>query len=248
MMFLSGLLISAVTLFLPIADYYLVRGLPSRVGLWLILLREKLRDKLKSRPAGLDIVRGCAMGACYLGVHTAMLGALGAGRLAGPGLLWLIGVGRLDDSLILYAVSWVIVTTIGAAWLMVGWPAALASRASQRGWVLLTVPTCLWLLSAFSLQGASAFPLFPAILFAGLQGLFFSWILYQYDFLTLLATMFTVETWLIAYPAFLILQKAELLSSLLALLPWFLLFFLGLTLYLHPRLLAAWRRMAAVFE
>ncbi len=256
-MLLWGLLIGAVTLFLPIADYYLVRGLPSRVGSWLILLRDRLvpgviqapdvRDKLKARPAGLGIVRGCAMGACYLGVHTAVLGALGGGRLAGPSVGWLNIIGQFDRSLILYAISFTIAATIGAAWLMVGWPAALASRASQRGWVLVTVPTCLWLLSRFSLQGASAFPLFPDFLFAGLQGLFFSWVLYRYDFLTLLAAMFTVETWLIGYPAFLIVQQAEFLSSLLALLPWFLLFLLGLRLYLHPQLAAARRRVAAVF-
>ncbi len=59
---------------------------------------------------------------------------------------------------------------------------------------------------------------------------------------------FTVETWLLGYPAFLILQKVELFESLLALLPWFLLLLLGLTLYLRPQLVAARQRVAALFE
>ena len=231
-------------MFPRVADSYLVRALPSRVGSWLMLLR----DKLKARPAGLGIVRGGAMGACYLGAHTAVLGALGAGRLAGPSVVWLQVAGQFDDFLILYALSSSVLTTMAAAWLMVGLPAAFASRASGRGWVLVGVPAGLWVASASSLTGASAFPLLPAILFAGIQGLFFSWVLYRYDFLTVLAAMFTVETWLVIYPVFVILSPIELPVSSLGLLPWFLLLLLGLVLYLRLQLEAAWRRMTAVFE
>ena len=89
---------------------------------------------------------------------------------------------------------------------------------------------------------------FSLLLFAGLQGLFFAWILYRYDFLTVVAAIFTVETWLVVYPIYVIFRRVEWLQSALALLPWYLLLLLGLTIYFRPQLVAARQRAAAVFE
>ena len=62
---------------------------------------------------------------------------------------------------------------------------------------------------------------------------------------TVLCVIFTIETWLVIYPAFSIFHKIELLQATLVMAPWFPLLLIGLGFQLH---LAVGRRLGALFE
>ncbi len=230
--------------FICVAEHYLERTLPSRANSWMKFLRKPL----ESRASGLALLRGCMLGALYLGVHTALLAGMILGRLGAPSLGWLAPAKVNFPNLALYSSCLAILATVGASWCLIAFPAALAYRIKPRSSLLMIVPTVLWLATSFSLPGASGFPLIHLFLFAGLQGLFFSAILCRYDFLAMVVAVFTVETWLLVYPVYCILHKVETLSCSLALLPWFVVLLVGLAIYFRPLLVSAHQRVVAVFE
>ena len=208
-----------------------------------------IREKLRAQAPGLAILRGVCLGFLYLGFHSALLLILGFGKLAGPDLSWVAVLSAqvkpfpMQTSLCL-----AIVATIAIGWCLIAFPAALASRVSPRPLVQAAILSSLWLVTVVSLPGASALPIFPLFLFAGLQGMFFSLMLYHYDFLTVIAAIFTVETWLVVYPLYCVFHIIEFANSTMAMLPWFLMLLLGLTIYFRSLLVAAYQRAVAVFE
>lgn len=233
------------------SENYLALAMPSRLTPWQMLFRERF----KARPAGLALLRGCCLGAAYLAAHTATLGIMGRfgmGRfgLAGPDVAWLMipllmPVG--ESSLNLFTVSIAVLATVLTAWCFLAFPAALAWRVRSKAAVAIAAPVGVWLLSTLTLPGASTFQLFPAFqlfpvfLFAGLQGLLFAWILYRFDVLAAMAAMFTIESWLVVYPMFVLLKEVESLNAWLSMLPWFMIATLGLAIYLRPQITAVGR-------
>ncbi len=235
----------AAYILLRTAESYLSLSLPSRLA----SLRMLFRERLKARSAGLAILRGCCLGAAYLAVHTAIIGLLGLYGKAGPDTFWLMFTVELlrvsENGLNLIAVSLAVLGSILLAWCFLVFPAALAWRTRPNAAAVIAVPTIVWLIGTLSLPGASAFPLFPQFLIAGLQGALFAWILYRFDALTVMAAMFTVEMWLLIYPMFVLLRDVET-SAWLTTLPWFVIVIAGLTIYLRPRITAAGRAVAEV--
>lgn len=66
--------------------------------------------------------------------------------------------------------------------------------------------------------------------------------------LTTFSTIFTIEVWLMAFPAYKIFQRIDPFPYALALVPWFALMLFAMGVYFRPQLAAAYRRVAAVFE
>ena len=225
-----------------VAEHYLLRAMPSRLATWRILFHERL----KGHTAGLAVLRGVLLGVLSLGLYVVVLRGLALLGWVGPSLFWLLPINEFFS--FLFAPGAAIASTLAGACVVVAFPAALAARASRRAFVPVIVPAVFCLVTASTLPGASAFPLSPQLLMAALQGLFFSYVLYRYDFLTLLIAIFTAETWLLIYPVYRMFHRIEWLKSSLGMLPWFLLLLLGLTIYFRPQLSAGLKRVAAVFE
>ncbi len=228
-----------------VAEHYLTRGLPVQAASWLMLFKERG----KARSAGLALLRGCLLGFLFLGFHTAMLSALASAGLGGANLFWWTFVsGQVPSSFPLLVVCVGVLATVWDGWCLQAFPMALASRFSRRAVVWMAVPTCLWLATGTCLPGATAFPLVPLLLFAGMQGLFFSFLLYRYGFLTMALAMYTVESWVLGWSVLAMFHRVEWWQSSLSLFPWFLLLLLGLTIYLRPQLIAAKERVTAALE
>ncbi len=236
---------------LSTADDYLWRRLRSRVVTWFLLVRRPGQ----ARGAGLSILRGCALGLLFLAAHTLIVYALGSARLVSPNLFWLEVASMPGRPYLgLFALSYAVQVTIFTAWCRVGFLAALASRVGRSASTSIAVPASVWLFAVFNLPGTTPSvclmppqSLWAQLLFAALQGIVFSLVFYRYDLLTLAAAIFTVETWLLAYPVCAIFSAIQPWQSL-AMLPWFLLLLAGALIYLRPQLAAARRQIAAVFE
>ncbi len=229
---------------LATAEDYLWKRLRSRAVTWFLLVRRPG----EARAAGLSILRGCALGFIYLSAHTLIMYALGWARLAGPSTLWM-EVAALSGRpyLALYALSFAVRVTIDAAWILVGFPAALASGITRRPFALVAVPAALWAIMASNLPGTTPSVVWVVLLFAALQGVVFSLIFYRYDLLALASAVFTVETWLLVYPVWTIFSVIQPLQSL-AMLPWFALIVAAAAIYLRPQLQGARRQLAAILE
>ena len=214
-----------------------------------------------STPAALALLRGLALGGACLGLQPPGAAPRHGVRLGLPKLVWLsvLDGGGLVDPLgpvylmarcvsTLFGPGFALVSAALGAWWLVAFPAALAARASRHKSLPVIVPAVLWILMAFTLPGASVVPLPALLLFAALQGLAFAFILYRWDFLTMLVAMFTFETWVLAYPIYSIFREVEPLKAASGLLPWYLLLLFAALVGLRPQLAAGWRRVAAVFE
>jgi hypothetical protein len=231
------------TALFSVAEHYLGRTLRSSLS----PLQKLVRRPSAARPAGLSLMRGCMLGVTYVALHTCMILLIGGTKAGGPALAWL-QAGRSGPMLVAYALSLALLATLGAAWVLLAFPASVAYRISRRAIAPVIAVAALWMLTGFTLPGASAFPLLPLVVVAGLQGAFFAGVLYRYDFLTALTAIFSVQTWLLIYPVFVIVQEVVPLASRLALLPWFLLLMMGIIAGFWAQLQEGWRRVARVFD
>jgi hypothetical protein len=192
-------------------------------------------------------MRGCMLGLVYAAFHTVVILAIGSAKAGGPALAWL-EAGQSGPMLVVYAFSVVVLATLGAAWVLLAFPASVAYRVSRRAAAPVIAVAALWMLTGFTLPGASTFPLVPLLIVAGLQGAFFAGVLYRYDFLTALTAIFTVQNWLVMYPVFVIVKEVVPIESRVALLPWFLVLAAGFIAGFRAELQEGWRRVARVFE
>jgi hypothetical protein len=209
------------------------------------------REGLKAQSAGLAILRGCGLGLAYLLLHISLLALLGWMGLAAPSLFWLLAspASGVSSTLIdIYAVSLAFLISLLVSACVVAFPAALARRIGSRPALLVGLPATVWFLTISTLPGASVVPVVPFLVLAALQALIFSFLYYRYDFLTVLLAIFTLETWLLSYPGYALLHRIAWTRTLLEMLPWFLLLFLGAAVYFRPQLVGGWRRVAEVFE
>ncbi|MCU0963155.1 MAG: hypothetical protein MUF48_23935, partial [Pirellulaceae bacterium] len=101
-------------------------------------------------------------------MHASLAGTLLALRLGVPDPVLFDAQG--EALLFLLPACTAIVGTAWSAWCLVGFPAALAARASRRADVLILVPGVLWLLTAAAVPGTAAFPLLPLLLVSAVQG------------------------------------------------------------------------------
>ncbi|MCL5286907.1 MAG: serine/threonine protein kinase [Acidobacteria bacterium] len=225
------------------AEHYVTRSLPVQGASWSLLFRERLR----ANASGLSLLRGCILGLLYVGLHTLLLYVFGASKLGGPSVDWLARTGGEVDLIGPYAMSLAVGFSVLATWCLVGFPAALGRRMTANRWAVVGLPPLFWMATCYPLTGASAFPLAPMLLIAGLQGFYFGLVLYHYDILTVLGAVLTTQFWLTVYPAAVVLQRSDTPSSLL-LLPWFLVLFFGLLLFFRPQIESGFRRARAVFE
>jgi predicted Ser/Thr protein kinase len=232
---------------LYVADYYLTRSDSHHAA----SLQAFNREGLKAQSAGLAILRGCGLGLAYLLLHISLLALLGWMGLAAPSLFWLLAspASVVSSTLIdIYAVSLAFLISLLVSACVVAFPAALARRIGSRPALLVGLPATVWFLTISTLPGASVVPVVPFLVLAALQALIFSFLYYRYDFLTVLLAIFTVETWLLIYPGYALLHRIAWTRTLLEMLPWFLLLFLGAAVYFRPQLVGGWRRVAEVFE
>ena len=163
-------------------------------------------------------------------------------------LQWMEQMTLLPGLMMPTAVLMAILATLAAGWYFLALPMAFAHRVRPRKAVVLAVPALLWCATAWPLLGTGAYPLWPLYLVAGVQGLFFAWLLWQFDFLTAIAAIFTVETWMLAYPAYVIYYKLSWPGAAAGMLPWFVMLLAGLTLYFRRDLGNAGRRLVAIFQ
>jgi len=231
-----------------VVHYYASRRVAAQLTTFLKLVREPIR----ATTAGLSLLRGVLLGVCCLAGHTALLLVLGRFRLAATGTLLAttplaMGAEIRVDLWFLGPVSLSVLGTLVGAWVLVALPAALL-RPVTRAATLVAGIDALWLATAFAVPGASAFPVLPLYLFAGLQGLLFAWVFLRYDLVTCVSAMFTVATWLFCYPLYRMFGRVEFWPHSLVLGPWFVMVLLGLLLWFRPELVAGWRRLVAVFE
>lgn len=241
----AGLLLAYA--FIRVPEQYLATSLPLQAATWLSLPKQGLR----AQAAGLSLWRGCAWGFCYLTLHTVLLLLLGQTKVGAANVDWLSLISFFRTTTWTWVpagISTAVLGTIAAGWCFLALPAAIAHRARPGRTMVLLIPAVFCLLTASSLPGAEAVPTFPLYLFAGLQGLFFAWLLWQFDFLTAVAAIFTVETWMLAYPVYVVFYRANWPGAAAGMLPWFVMLLAGLTLYFRRDLGDAGRRLAAIFQ
>lgn len=188
-----------------------------------------------------------------MAMHLALLMFLGNRNWGAASTIWIdvlvaiVVIAQLNVGLLL-AVLVSFSAAILGAWMLVALPIALLRRTTVRTPVLLLAVALLWMVTAFSLPGALAFPLLPLYLFAALQGICFAWIFLHYDLLTCFAAMLTVSAWLFCFPLLRIFGRVEFWSYVWVMVPWLLFTLLGVVLWFRPELVAWRRRTAAVFE
>lgn len=132
--------------------------------------------------------------------------------------------------------------------LMVAFPLSLLRKVSKRSPILLAALAAVWLGFGYSAAGAAVFPTLPYYICAALQAVFLGELFLQYDLLTTLNAVFTLETWLFAFPFWEILQSIDPLPYLVPIGLWVLLVLAGSALYFRPQIAASYRRVATVFE
>ena len=229
---------------LTTAEDYLWRRARSRVVAWFVFVRRPA----EARAAGLGILRGCAIGFLFLAAHSLLMNALGAAALAGPSTLWLEVVAQSGRPYVtLYALSYAVVVTTSRAWVLFGFPAALAAGVTRRPAAMVAVPAALTALMALTLPGTTPTAPWALLVFAVFQGVFLALVFYRYDLLTLALTIFTIEVWLLVYPAWTVFSAVEA-TAWPAMIPWFVAAGAGAAIYLRPQIQAARRQIAAVFE
>lgn len=236
---LSPLSLLFVYVVLCAVENLLASALPAQFDGW-----QKVFSGREWRTPALQVLRGCGLGAIYLAVHAALLAVLGSVPAAGPGIGWL---GARPASFAGFALCAAILGTL-LAWLMAGVPAACAwtmLRAPGRAGPFRSLPgpepggshssvlaaafvAILWVAAACTVPGGAVFPLAPLFLFAALQGAFFAWTLLEFGALSMLASIFTVETWLLVFPAVIVFGATEAAAALFAMAPWFALLLLAL--------------------
>ena len=215
-------------------------------------LSDLLFKRLKAQAAGLAVLRGGLLGACYVGLHLAVLLLLGKMQWgAASAILYPPSEIRLEietgPGLVFYVLLSLAASSI-AAWLLVVQPLALLRRVTARTPLLLLAVAVLWMAGAFALPGALTFPVLPLYFFAVLQGVGFAWIFLRYDLLTCFSAMLTVSAWLFCFPLFRIFGGVEFWSYIWVMAPWALFTLMGAVLWFRPELIAWRRRTVAVFE
>jgi hypothetical protein len=231
--------------------YYLRRRFPVQAANYLQLFREHLF----ARTAGLEMLRGVFVGAAFGGVWMAMVSLGGVWGKALVGMLfWLEPYteflrfpvtspfqARVFPLLLIGEVLFI-------AWLLVALPLSLLGRATARWRVLLAAFSALWLALGFSLAGAMVFPTWPYLIFVVLQAVFCGVVFLRYGLLATLSAVFTIEVSLLAFPFLEIFQNIDPLPYAIPVVLWFLLLLAAAGLYFRPQAVAAYRRVATVFE
>jgi serine/threonine protein kinase len=238
-----GVLLGISYLALASPHDYFVRTFPALAKSFLHLLRLRLTEQT----IGFSILRGCALGWLFLIGQTVTLWVLGKSRLGAPSASWLaFFVNNQTDvlSYVLLAVS----ASIIAAWLLLALPLSLLHRMGASVRTRLVSVGLLWTAAAATLPGASVHPFWLIYIFAPLQGALLAFILLNWDWLTCATAIFTVEAWLIIYPAYRIFSQIDGLKYALGLLPWIAVFMLGMIIPLRPWILASWRRLKVILE
>jgi hypothetical protein len=211
-----------------------------------------LVKRLEAQPAGLAVLRGELLGACYVGLHLTALLLLGKMQWgAASAFLYLPSEIRpgIETGLgVAFCTFLSLATACVGAWLLVMQPLALLRRVTARTPILLLAAASLWAACALALPGTLTFPVLPLYLFAVLQGLGFAWVFLRYDLLTCFSAMLTVNAWLFCFPMFRIFGGVEFWSYVWVMVPWLLFTLLGVVLWFRPELIAWRRRTAAVFE
>ncbi len=259
----AGLLALGVLCFLWVyvlvrtSDDQLARALADRLATW----RWLWRDRLAAAPSALALLRGVALGGVCLGLHAVVLRVTTAFGWVAPSLVWLSvldGSGSLDRMGGAYLLARCVSTAFGpgvaivaaavGAWGFIAFPAALAARISRRAGVQVLVPAALCVVTVAALPGTGVIPLPMTLVFAALQGAVCALILYRWDFLTLLVALYTVATWVLAYPIYSMFGAVAPLQAAAGLAPWWLLVVFAVVVGFRPQLMRGWRRVAAVFE
>lgn len=236
---LSPVSLAFVYVVLCAIENLLANALPAQFDEWQNLL------SVRRWPGpALQVLRGCGLGGIYLAVHAVLLVALGSLQAGGPGIGWL---NSQPASYAGFALCSAILGTL-LAWLMAAVPAACAwtlLRAPARGALVgdaarpearvrrsselaAAFVAILWVAAACTVPGGAVFPLAPLFLFAALQGAFLAWTLLEFGAISMLASVFTVETWLLVFPAVIVFGATEVAAALFAMAPWFALLLLAL--------------------
>jgi serine/threonine protein kinase len=207
-----------------------------------------LRLRLTEPTSGFSILRGSAFGALFLIGHLLILWILAKFKIGTPSTSWVsISAGSPMDMLptgILLG----IMSTIVAAWLLLALPLSLLHRMGTKVATQVISVAILWSAATATLPGASVHPYWLVYMYAGLQGAFFGYILLKWDWLTCLAAIFTVLTWLTSYPIYHIFAKIDGFYYSLSLLPWLVVVMLGVIIAARPQILASWHRLKVILD
>jgi serine/threonine protein kinase len=222
------------------AQDYFARTLPVLSESLLNLLRVRLTEPV----IGFSVVRGSALGALFLMGHLLTLWVLATFRIGAPSATWVAFSAGTEMNLLPTGILLGILSIIAAAWLLLALPLSLLHRMGARVRTQVISVAILWSAATATLPGASVHPYWLLYVFAGLQGAFFGLVMLKWDWLTCLASMFTVVTWMISYPTYHIFARIDGFYYALGLLPWFAVVMLGTIIALRPQILATWQRMS----
>ena len=223
---------------------YFVRTFPVLSKSLLSLLRLRSMEPAAAFPS----CEAPHLGALFLLGHLLTLWVLAKLKIGAPSTMWVsISIGSAMDMLPTGVLLGVL-STIVAAWLFLALPLSLLHRMGTKVTTQVISVAILWSAATATLPGASVHPYWLLYIFAGLQGAFFGFVILKWDWLTCLAAIFTVLTWLISYPIYHIFAKIDGFYYSLSLLPWFAVVMLGVTIALRPQILASWQRLKVILD
>jgi hypothetical protein len=239
-----ALALAMIYLVISCAQDYFVRTLPVLSKSLLSMLTLRLTEPV----IGFSILRGSALGALFLMGHLLTLWILAKFRVGTPSTMWVAIIKGPESNLFPTGILVAILSITAAAWLLLALPISLLHRMGARVRTQVTCVAILWGAATATLPGASVHPYWLLYIFAGLQGAFFGFILLKWDWLTCLAAIFTVVTWLVSYPTYYIFAEIDGFDYSLGLLPWFALVTLATAVALRKQILASWHRLKVILD
>jgi hypothetical protein len=247
-------LVALIYCALTAIEYYMRRNDPGRLR----TLSGLLKSPGSFAPAALAVLRGFFLGQIFAGAFVVAL-LLGAHlRLIFPVLDAPVAdlareaeyfSGFNPDALLmgLRSSTLIFLEALFLPLLLLALPTSLLRRVTSRPGVTVGLTILLWLGVAYCPASIATTPVSSLYLGMAVLALFLSVVYLRWDLLTTMAAVFALETWLLGYAVYQMFSSLDSILYALPLMVWLVCALLASTLCVRAQLMAAWRRVAAVF-